>query len=61
MKRIGVIAAAAVAAVVVSSGSASSAPAAHGSTCSWGASSITAEVVDGKVVQTAPVRTGCAP
>jgi hypothetical protein len=60
MRRIGVIAAAALAAIVVSSGSASSAPKAHAA-CSWGASSITAEVVDGKVVQSEPAVTGCTP
>jgi hypothetical protein len=29
--------------------------------CTWGASSITAQVVDGKLVESEPVTTGCAP
>jgi hypothetical protein len=29
--------------------------------CTWGASSITAQFVDGKLVQSEPVTTGCAP
>jgi hypothetical protein len=60
MRKLGVIAAAAAASIVLSAGSASSAPVAH-ATCSWGASSITAEVVNGQVVASQPVRTGCAP
>jgi hypothetical protein len=29
--------------------------------CTWGASSVVAEVVDGKLVQSAPSQTGCIP
>jgi hypothetical protein len=33
----------------------------QGEACTWGASSITAEVVDGQLVESQPVLTGCAP
>jgi hypothetical protein len=41
----------------------SSAPAQRSddSACTWGASSMTAEVVDGKVVESEPATTGCIP
>jgi len=29
--------------------------------CTWGASSITAQYVDGKLVESEPVTTGCVP
>ena len=49
-----------VAAVTLSSAQATSGK--HGeTTCTWGASSITAQFVDGKFVESQPVTTGCAP
>jgi hypothetical protein len=35
--------------------------ASHQAPCTWGASSITAQYVDGKLVESQPVTTGCAP
>jgi hypothetical protein len=32
-----------------------------GGACTWGASSMTAQVVDGNLVESEPVTTGCAP
>jgi hypothetical protein len=40
---------------------AGSAPAKRAEACTWGASSITAQYVDGKLVESEPVTTGCAP
>jgi hypothetical protein len=40
---------------------ASSAPAGHMEDCSWGASSVVAEVVNGQVVQSEPETSGCVP
>jgi hypothetical protein len=40
---------------------AGSAPAKQADACTWGASSITAQYVDGKLVESQPVTTGCAP
>jgi hypothetical protein len=42
-------------------GVASARGASHDATCTWGASSITAQYVDGKLVESEPVTTGCAP
>jgi hypothetical protein len=33
----------------------------HDSSCTWGASSITAQYVGGKLVESQPVTTGCTP
>jgi hypothetical protein len=38
-----------------------SAPAEPNEACTWGASSVTFEQVDGQYVQTEPVTTGCIP
>jgi hypothetical protein len=40
---------------------ASSAPAKRADDCSWGASSVIAEVVNGQVVQSEPETSGCVP
>ena len=40
---------------------AGSAPAKRSDPCTWGASSVMAEVVDGKLVQSEPATTGCIP
>lgn len=40
---------------------ASSAPAKRVDDCSWGASSVIAEVVNGQVVQSEPETSGCVP
>jgi hypothetical protein len=40
---------------------AGSAPAKRVEACTWGASSITAQFVDGELVESEPVTTGCAP
>jgi hypothetical protein len=40
---------------------ASSAPAQRGDACTWGASSVIAEQVNGEYVQNEPVTTGCVP
>ena len=40
---------------------ASAAPAKHADACTWGASSVVVEVVDGQLVQSEPVTTGCIP
>jgi hypothetical protein len=37
------------------------APAEPNEACTWGASSVTAELVDGQYVQTEPVTSGCIP
>jgi hypothetical protein len=38
-----------------------SAPAKRGDICTWGASSVVVQQVDGKLVQSEPVTTGCIP
>jgi hypothetical protein len=38
-----------------------SAPATRSDSCTWGASSVMVEVVDGKFVQSEPATTGCIP
>jgi hypothetical protein len=40
---------------------AGSAPARRADACTWGASSVMVEVVDGQLVQGEPVTTGCIP
>jgi hypothetical protein len=40
---------------------ASAAPAKQGDACTWGASSVVVEEVNGQVVQSEPVTTGCIP
>jgi len=40
---------------------ASAAPAKQGDACTWGASSVVVEQVDGQSVQSEPVTTGCIP
>ena len=40
---------------------ASAAPAKQGDACTWGASSVVVEEVNGQLVQSEPVTTGCIP
>ena len=40
---------------------ASAAPAKQGDACTWGASSVVVEQVNGQLVQSEPVTTGCIP
>ena len=40
---------------------AGAAPAQRAGDCTWGASSVTVEEVDGNLVQSGPVTTGCIP
>ena len=40
---------------------ASAAPAKRGDTCTWGASSVVVEQVNGQLVQSEPFTTGCIP
>jgi hypothetical protein len=40
---------------------AGAAPAKQADVCNWGASSVVAEQVDGQLVQSEPVTTGCIP
>jgi hypothetical protein len=40
---------------------AGAAPARRADSCTWGASSVMVEVVDGKLVQSEPATTGCIP
>jgi hypothetical protein len=40
---------------------ASAAPAKQSDTCTWGASSVVVEEVNGQLVQSEPVTTGCIP
>jgi hypothetical protein len=47
--------------LIVTVASATPAPAQRGEDCTWGASSVMAEVVDGEVVQSEPATTGCIP
>ena len=42
-------------------GVASARGASHEEACTWGASSMTAQFVDGKLVESEPVTTGCSP
>jgi hypothetical protein len=47
--------------LVVLTVAASAAPAKRSDACTWGASSIVVEQVNGKLVQSEPVTTGCIP
>jgi len=47
--------------VVVLTVAAGAAPAKQGDTCTWGASSVVVEEVNGQLVQSEPVTTGCIP
>jgi hypothetical protein len=47
--------------LVVLTVSASAAPAKQADACTWGASSVVVEEVNGQLVQSEPVTTGCIP
>ncbi len=47
--------------LVVLTVAASAAPAKRADACTWGASSVVVEVVNGQYVQSEPVTTGCIP
>jgi hypothetical protein len=47
--------------LVVLTVAASAAPAKRADACTWGASSVVVEQVDGQYVQSEPVTTGCIP
>jgi hypothetical protein len=47
--------------LVVLTVAAGAAPAKRGDACTWGASSVVVEQVNGKLVQSGPVTTGCIP
>jgi hypothetical protein len=47
--------------LVVLTVAAGAAPAKRSVACTWGASSVVAQQVDGKLVQSEPVTTGCTP
>jgi hypothetical protein len=47
--------------VIVLTVAAGSAPAQQGDECTWGASSVVVEQVNGEYVQSAPETTGCIP
>ena len=47
--------------LVVLTMAAGSAPAKQADACTWGASSVVAEVVNGQLVESEPVTTGCIP
>jgi hypothetical protein len=47
--------------LVVLTVAAGAAPAKRGDACTWGASSVVVEQIDGKLVQSEPVTTGCIP
>jgi hypothetical protein len=47
--------------VIVLTVAAGSAPAKRGDECTWGASSVVVEQVNGRYVQSAPETTGCIP
>ena len=47
--------------LVVLTVAASAAPARRGDDCTWGASSVVVEQVNGQYVQSEPVTTGCIP
>ena len=59
MKRVLVVLSACL--VIVLTMAAGAAPAKQADACTWGASSVVAEVVDGQLVQSEPVTTGCIP
>jgi hypothetical protein len=47
--------------VVLLTMAAGAAPAKHADACTWGASSVVVEEVNGQLVQSEPVTTGCIP
>jgi len=47
--------------LVVLTVAAGAAPAKRGDACTWGASSVVVQQVDGKLVQSQPATTGCIP
>jgi hypothetical protein len=47
--------------LVVLTMAAGAAPAKQADACTWGASSVVVEVVDGQLVQSEPATTGCNP
>ncbi len=47
--------------LVVLTMAAGAAPAKQADTCTWGASSVVVEQVEGKLVESEPVTTGCIP
>ena len=47
--------------LVVLTNAASAAPAKQADACTWGASSVVVEEVNGQLVQSEPVTTGCIP
>ena len=59
MKRVLVVLSACL--VIVLTVAAGAAPAKQGDACTWGASSVVVEVVDGQLVQSEPATTGCIP
>jgi hypothetical protein len=59
MKRVLVVLSACL--LIVLTMAAGAAPAKQADACTWGASSAVAEVVDGQLVQSEPVTTGCIP
>jgi hypothetical protein len=59
MRRLLLLAALCLIAVLVVA--ASGAPAQQGDSCTWGASSVIAEDVNGELVQSEPAVTGCVP
>ena len=59
MKRVLVVLSACL--VIVLTMAAGAAPAKQADACTWGASSVVVEVVDGQLVQSEPVTTGCIP
>jgi hypothetical protein len=57
--RVRALFAVAVAGLTLSATQASGAKAPSGATCNWGASSERAQIVDGRIVASPPVQTGC--
>ena len=47
--------------LIVLTMAAGAAPAKQGETCTWGASSVVVEQVNGKLVESEPATTGCIP
>jgi hypothetical protein len=61
MKRLGAAAGIVLVLATASAGGAAKTPPAKRTSCSWGASSVTARQVDGRWVVTPPATTGCVP
>ncbi len=59
MKRVLVVLSACL--LIVLTMAAGAAPAKQADACTWGASSVVVEVVDGQLAQSEPVTTGCIP